>query len=215
MFKVTSIDTPCCIALHGVVLVNAAVSHLWAPCLKHVYGAPSPSAFAHLVSLSCLVILTTVQLSISKKITVLWRLRWWLTFVFFVFFFGNKGFLKYAHGLFRQWAYFNWAVNRLQSRKIFVTHFIVIFTLLHLQCTEDTRTDLAVSLRSASIVWCYKKNKSVTCASPPTPQWASFSVVHDIICYGKAAFEVRLSIYGHQSWWVYIHGGNSFCGKPV
>ena len=119
---------------------------------------------------------------------------------FFFFFFGNKGFLKYAHGLFRQWAYFNWAVNRLQSRKIFVTHFIVIFTLLHLQCTEDTRTDLAVSLRSASIVWCYKKNKSVTCASPPTPQWASFSVVHDIICYGKAAFEVRLSIYGHQSW---------------
>ena len=127
----------------------------------------------------------------------------------------DKGFLKYAHSLFRQWAYFNCAVNRLQSRKIFVTHSIVIFTVLHLQCTEDTRTDLAVSLRPASIVWCYKNSQSVTCAAPPAPQWAAFSVVHDIICYGKAAFEVRLSTYGHQSWWVYIHGRNSFCGKPV
>lgn len=113
--------------------------HLLTSCLCHV-----------------LIILTTVQLSISKKITVLWRLKWWLAF----FFFSNKGFLNYAHGLFRQWAYFNWAVNRLQSRKIFMTHFIVMFTLLHLQYSEDTRTDLAVSLGSASMVGVTKKKTS-------------------------------------------------------
>ena len=72
-------------------------SHVCGHLASSVRTVPLPHQ--HLLT-SCLchvlIILTTVQLSISKKITVLWRLKWWLAF----FFFSNKGFLNYAHGLF-------------------------------------------------------------------------------------------------------------------
>ena len=91
-------------------LCSLQIEGLWQPCIEQVYQHHSPTAFAHFMSLSYILVILEIFQTFSsllyllwwsvisdlwcyycKKITTCWRLRWWSAFfsnkIFFLFLF--------------------------------------------------------------------------------------------------------------------------------